>query len=164
MQLVSTKKKKQQVGKITLGSFSVLWIVTTIAGFLCSLLIIEIGEKPDVGVLEVAVGALAIAIPQSFLLRHHVLPVSWIIATILGWVLITTMGVGALGWFVLSTQSLYFRFFLGIITGSIGGLVIGITQWCLAIPSSVGWWWMFLNGASWAIALCCQSRSGVVLG
>jgi hypothetical protein len=165
MQLVSTKNQKNRVGKISLGSFILLWSVTTLAAFICSLFIIEVGEKPDVGVLEVAVGALAIAIPQSFLLRHHLLPLSWIISTILGWVIITAVGIGAMGWFVLSTDFLSFRFLFGIITGGIGGFVIGMIQWWLALSPSVcwGWLWMFLSSVNWAIAISIGSVVGIVL-
>ncbi|MBD2292303.1 hypothetical protein H6G06_02095 [Anabaena sphaerica FACHB-251] len=159
MQLVSVKTQ------VSILNFILLWSFATLSGFLLSLLLIEIGEKPDVGVLEAAIGGLAIALPQSYLLRQTILPLGWIISTLLGWVLITAMGVGAVGWFVLSTEFLYYRIFFGIISGGIGGLVIGLAQWWLAIPSSVswGWSWMFLSSASWAIALSIGSVTGIFL-
>ncbi|TAE58374.1 MAG: hypothetical protein EAZ76_13330 [Nostocales cyanobacterium] len=165
MQLVTKKSPSNSLNKIDFFVFILLWSVATVGGFIVSLLLIEIGEKPDVEVLETAVGALAIALPQSYLLRAKILPLSWIISTMLGWVLITVVGVGALGWFVLSTKFLSFRIFYGIITGGIGGLVIGMTQWWLAIPPSVcwGWCWMFFSSAIWAIALCLGSVVGIIV-
>ncbi|NET01284.1 MAG: hypothetical protein F6K62_18905 [Sphaerospermopsis sp. SIO1G2] len=139
-------------------------MISTLGGFILSLFIIEIGEKPDLEVMEAGFGALIIALPQSYLLRTKVLPFSWIISTILGWVLITIMSLGTLGWFVLSTQFLSFRIFYGIISGGIGGLVIGMTQWWLAIPPSLcwGWCWMFFNSAIWAIAFSLGSVVGKI--
>jgi hypothetical protein len=165
MQVVNIKNHNNNFSKINLLIFTLLWSFTTLSSCIISLFWIEIGEKPDVGVLKSAVGALAIALPQSYLLRKTILPLGWIISTMLGWVLITAMGVGAVGWFVLSTKFLSFRVFFGIISGGIGGLVIGMTQWWLAIPSSYpwGWCWMFLSSASWAIALSIGSTIGIFL-
>jgi hypothetical protein len=39
--------------------FALLWTLATFSGFLLSLLLIEIGEKPDIGVLEAAIGGFA---------------------------------------------------------------------------------------------------------
>ncbi|MFM2062802.1 MAG: hypothetical protein RLZZ507_2472 [Cyanobacteriota bacterium] len=162
MQLVSVKTKFSELNILT---FTLLWSFTTLGSFVLSLFLIEIGEKPEVGVLEAVIGGFAIALPQSYLLRQTILPLSWIISTMLGWVLITVMGVGAVGWFVLSTEFLYYRIFFGIISGGIGGLVIGLAQWWLAVPSSVswGWCWMFLSCANWAIALSIGSFIGIFL-
>lgn len=146
-------------------NFTLLWSLTTVGSFIFSLFVIEIGEKPDVRVVDAAIGALAIALPQSYLLRKNIVPLNWIISTVLGWVLITTIGIGAVGWFVLSTEFFYFRIFFGIISGGIGGLVIGLAQWLFSIPSSLpwGWCWMFLSCASWAIAVCLGSLIGIFL-
>lgn len=163
MQLVSVETKFSK-SKISILTFTFLWSFTTLGSFLLSLFVIEIGEKPDVELLEAAIGGLAIAIPQSYLLRKTILPLSWIISTLLGWVIITAIGVGAVGWFVLSTEFLYFRIFFGMISGGIGGLVIGMAQWWLAIPSSLpwGWCWMFLSSVSWALSLSIGSAIGVI--
>jgi hypothetical protein len=165
MQLVTDKNKKYKFSKIDLLIFTLLWIFSTLGSFIFSLLLIEIGEKADVGVLEATIGAFAIAIPQCYLLRKTIFPLSWMISTIIGWVVITALGVGAVGWFVLSTELISFRVFFGIISGGIGGLIIGMTQWWLAIPSSVtwGWSWMFLSSASWAISLSIGSVTGIFL-
>lgn len=162
MQLAAIKTKFNKFNMLT---FTLLWSWVSCSSFLLSLLWIEIGEKPDVGILKAAIGGLAIALPQSYLLRRTISPLSWIVSTLLGWVIITAMGVGAVGWFVLSTNFLYYRIFLGIISGGIGGLVIGLIQWWLAIPSSRpwGWCWMFLSSASWAVALSIGAMTGSFL-
>jgi hypothetical protein len=159
MQLTFVKTKYSTL------TFTLLWNLATLGGFLISLLWLEISEKPDIGLLEAAVGGLAIALPQSYILRQNIFPLGWVLSTCLGWVLITAIGVGAVGWYVLSTDSLYFRILFGIISGGIGGLVIGLTQWWLAIPSSVhwGWCWMFVSSASWAVALPLGSVAGMFL-
>ncbi|MEA5579534.1 hypothetical protein [Anabaena sp. UHCC 0451] len=159
MQLAAIKTK---FSKINILTFPLLWSCVTCSSFLLSLLVIEIGEKPDVGILKAAIGGLVIALPQSYLLRRTISPLSWIVSTVLGWVIITATGVGAVGWFVLSTDFLYYRIFFGIISGGIGGLVIGLIQWWLAIPSSRtwGWCWMFLSSASWAVALGIGAMTG----
>ena len=119
MELAAIKNKFSK-----LYTFTLMWSLTTLGSFIFSLFLIEIGDKSDVRVLDVAIGGFAIALPQSYLLRQKILPLSWMISTVLGWVLITTIGVGAVGWFVLSTELFYFRIFFGIISGGIGGIVI----------------------------------------
>ncbi|WP_413175591.1 hypothetical protein [Anabaena azotica] len=151
--------------KFNIFTFTLLWSFTTFSGFFLSLFLIEIGEKPDVGMLEAVVGGLAIALPQSYILRQTIFPFGWILSTVLGWVLITAIGAGTIGWYVPSTELLTFRIVFGIISGGIGGLVIGVAQWWLAIPSSLhwGWSWMFLNSAIWALALPVGSIIGIFL-
>jgi hypothetical protein len=151
--------------KFSIFTFTLLWSFTTLISFFLSLFLIEIGEKLDVGVLEAVVGGFAIALPQSYILRQTIFPLGWILSTILGWVVITAIGVGTVGWYVPSTELFYFRIFFGIISGGIGGLVIGVAQWWLAIPSSLhwGWCWMFLNSAIWAVALPVGSIIGIFL-
>ncbi|MBK1987292.1 hypothetical protein A0J48_007045 [Sphaerospermopsis aphanizomenoides BCCUSP55] len=151
--------------KFSIFTFTLMWSFATLISFLLSLCLIEIGEEPDVGILAAAVGGLAIALPQSYILRQTIFPLGWILSTVLGWVLITVIGVGAVGWYVLSTELLHLRILFAIISGAVGGLMIGIAQWWLAIPSSVnwGWCWMFLSAASWAVALPVGSVTGMFL-
>lgn len=40
-------------------SFIFLWTFATFGGFLLSLLFIEVGDKPDIGLVEAAIGGLA---------------------------------------------------------------------------------------------------------
>jgi hypothetical protein len=56
-----------------------------------------------------------------------------VISTVLGWVLITVIGIGTINWFVLSVHNLYNRILISIIDSGISGLIIELSQSCLAI-------------------------------
>ncbi|MTJ55559.1 hypothetical protein FJR38_24255 [Anabaena sp. UHCC 0253] len=151
--------------KYTTIDFTCQWIFATLLGFGCSLLMVEISEQPDMGILEAAMGSLAIALPQSYLLRKTITPVKWILSTILSWVIIAGIDIGVLGWTVASVNFLPVRILGGIITGGIGGLLIGISQWWLAIPPSFssGWKWVFVTIISWMVAIPIGSSIGLFL-
>lgn len=152
------------VPKNTKYSFTCLWTLATFSGFLLSLLLIEIGEQPDIGVVEAAIGGFAIALPQGCLFKEPILCIRWILSSLLGWSLITAIGIGGLGWFVFSTQFLPLRILYGAIYGGLGGLGIGLTQWlAISQPASVAWRWIFVSSASWAIAIPFGSAAGIVL-
>ncbi|EFA70909.1 hypothetical protein CEP10_12285 [Cylindrospermopsis raciborskii S07] len=144
--------------------FISIWSFTTIASFLLSLLVIEVGEKSDLEVVDAAIGGLAIAIPQSYILRRTIPPLNWIISTVLGWVLITIMGIGTIGWFVLSSHNLYNRVLISIIDSGIGGLIIGLSQSCLAIPPSIPqkWSWVFVNAINCILGFTIGSIIGIL--
>ena len=144
--------------------FTLLWTVTTFSGFLFSLLFIEIGEKADVGILQAAIGSLAIALPQSLILRIRIFSKMWVLSTVLGWIVITAISVGAIGWIVSTSQFLPFRVVYGSISAAIGGFAIGFFQW-LAISKSVplAWRWIFISSLSWAIAVPVGSMIGMFL-
>lgn len=163
--MITLVPTKSEFSKRSILYFRLLWSLGTFSSFLLSLFVIEIGEKADVGLIEAAIGGLAIALPQSYLLRQRIFPLMWIISTLLGWVMITAINVGAVGWFVLSTEFSYLRILFAFISGGIGGFVIGLAQWWLAIPSSVawGWCWMFFSSASWIISLSIGSVTGIFL-
>ncbi|MEH2348317.1 MAG: hypothetical protein V7K55_09990 [Nostoc sp.] len=143
-------------------SFTLLWTLATCGGFLLSLLFVEIGEKPDVGVIEAAIGSIAIALPQGCLLKEPVFCIRWILSSLLGWSIITAIGIGAVGWIVPSTQILPMRILSGAIYGALGGLGIGLAQW-LAIPQPMAWRWIFVSSASWAVAVPVGSAVGMIL-
>ncbi|MBW4613420.1 MAG: hypothetical protein KME21_09075 [Desmonostoc vinosum HA7617-LM4] len=146
------------------SSFTLLWALATFGGFLLSLLLIEIGEKPDIGLVESAVGGLAVALPQSFLLKQPVFRIKWVFSSLLGWMIVAATGIGAIGWVVPTTSILALRILSGLIYGTISGLTIGIAQW-LVIPQSVplAWRWIFVSSLSWAIAVPIGSTVGIVL-
>ncbi|WP_017654788.1 hypothetical protein [Fortiea contorta] len=145
-------------------SFTLQWTAATFSGFLLSLLFIEIGEKSDMGVLQAVVGGLAVAVSQSLVLRHHTLSFKWVLSTVLGWAVITAIGIGALGWMVPTTQQLPLRIFSGLIAGATGGFGLGFAQW-LAIyklaPSA--WRWIFISAVSWTVAVPVGSVIGSIL-
>ncbi len=125
------------------------------------LLLIEVGEKPDIGVLEAAIGGFAIALPQGCLLKQPIFCIRWILSSLLGWSIITAIGIGAVGWIVPSTQILPMRILSGAIYGALGGMGIGFAQW-LAIPQPVAWRWIFVSSASWAVAVPVGSTVGMI--
>ena len=143
-------------------SFTLLWTFATFGGFLLSLLLIEVGEKPDIGVVEAAIGGFAIALPQGCLLKEPVFCIRWILSSLLGWSIITAIGIGAVGWIVPSTQIFPVRILSGAIYGALGGLGIGLAQW-LAILQPMAWRWIFVSSASWAIAVPVGSAVGMIL-
>ncbi|MBD2562869.1 MULTISPECIES: hypothetical protein [Nostoc] len=143
-------------------SFTLLWTFATFGGFLLSLLLIEVGEKPDIGVVEAAIGGFAIALPQGCLLKEPIFCIRWILSSLLGWSIITAIGIGAVGWIVPSTQILPVRILSGTIYGALGGLGIGLAQ-SLAIPQPMPWRWIFASSASWAVAVPVGSVVGMIL-
>lgn len=146
-------------------NFTLKWVFVTFLGFLLSLLIIEISEKPDMDILDAAIGSLIISIPQSYLLKQTISPGQWVLSTLFAWVIIAAIGLGVLGWTVTTSAFLPTRLFLGILVGGIGGLLIGVCQWWLAIPSSLplAWKWVFVNIIDWMIAVPIGSTVGLFL-
>ncbi|MFW9264129.1 hypothetical protein [Nostoc sp. CALU 546] len=142
--------------------FALLWTLATFGGFLLSLLLIEVGEKPDIGLVEAAIGGFAIALPQGCLLKQPIFCIRWIWSSLLGWSIITVIGIGAVGWIVPSTQILPQRILSGAIYGALGGFGIGLAQW-LAIPQYQAWRWILVCSASWAVAIPVGSTIGMLL-
>jgi hypothetical protein len=159
MQLLPVETKSRTL------SFILKWVLATLLGFSFSLLMIEISEKPDMDIIEALIGSLFISLPQSYILRKTISPVSWVLSTIFPWLIITVIGVGVLGWTVTTADFLPTRIIGGIIAGGIGGLLIGISQWWLAIPPSFSsaWKWVFINIISWMIAIPFGSTMGLFL-
>ncbi|MFH7024439.1 MAG: hypothetical protein ACHBN1_03335 [Heteroscytonema crispum UTEX LB 1556] len=148
-------------GRLT---FILLWTTATFGGFLLSLFWMEIGEKSDIQAIQAAIASLAIAAPQSLILRQTIFFMWWVLTTVVGWFFITAIGVGAVGWIVFSTQFLALRVLYGALYGAIGGFGIGLAQ-CLAIRQTVpsGKRWILVSSLSWAIALPIGSVVGMFL-
>ncbi|WGV28042.1 hypothetical protein [Halotia branconii] len=146
--------------------FTLLWIVATCGGFLMSLCLIEIVEKPeDIGVIQASIGGLMVALPQGLILRHSISAVKWILSTLLAWIAISAIGIGAIGWIVIPNSEFFASIILsGAIYGAIGGFGIGFAQW-LAIrqPFPWAWQWILVSSASWAIAIPVGSIVGSIL-
>jgi tetrahydromethanopterin S-methyltransferase subunit F len=159
MQLLPIKTKYRTL------NFILKWIFATLLGFSLSLLMIEISEKPDMDIIEALIGSLSISLPQSYILRKTISPLSWVLSTVFAWLIIAAIGVDVLGWTVTTADFLPPRIFAGIIAGGIGGLLIGISQWWLAIPPSFSsaWKWVFVNIISWMIAIPIGSTAGLFL-
>lgn len=148
----------------TLLKFVLLWILATFGGFLASLCWIEIGERAEIGVIQAAMGGIAIALPQSLILRENIYTIRWIILTVTAWVLLTVIGMGAIGWSVPASQILALRLYFGALYGAFGGFAIGLAQW-LAIrqPTPWAWQWIIVNSLIWTVALPIGYTVGSIL-
>lgn len=145
-------------------SFLWRWTLATISGFLLSLLVIEIGEKPDVTWFGAAMGGLAIALSQSVILRRPIFSWRWVLSSLLGWAIITATGIGAVGWIVPTTPFLPLRLLSGAFDGAIGGFVIGFCQWLAIYPQNHSAWpWILISAASWSVAIPVGSTVGFIL-
>lgn len=152
--------------KPQLSSFALRWTLATLSGFLFSLLFVEVGEKPDIGILQAVFGAIAIALPQGCILRqYNISSYRWVLSTLLTWAVITAVGIGALGWIVPTTEVISLRLIWGSISGGIGGLAIGLAQWGIAISPSTpcAWRWIFVSSFSWALAVPIGTVIGMFL-
>ncbi len=145
--------------------FTLQWAIATFGGFLLSLLLIEIGEKPDINVLQGAVGGLLVALPQAFILRGRLKnPWLWVWSSLAGWVFVTTAGIGAVGWMVLSTQVLLLRVVYGVILGAIAGFSMGLAHWfAIQQHSPLALQWVLISSVSWALGVGIGSTVGGLL-
>ena len=84
----------------------------------------------------------------------------WIVASTLGFGLLTLFQLGAPGWTApsvpigVSASSLWFRVVMGLLYGGYVGLVLGTMQW-LAMRSQIAkaWRWVPLSSGIWAVAI-----------
>ncbi|MCP2727962.1 hypothetical protein [Limnofasciculus baicalensis] len=141
------------------------WLIATFGGFITSLFWIEIGERHDMSIIEGIIGGIAIATPQSIILKQYISQSrGWIFVTVLTWSLIGLSGLGAVGWFVPQTLEPFLRLFYGIINGAEIGLALGIAQSFILkrqIPHAQKWIWVSI--ISWAVGLGVGWAIGGVL-
>lgn len=131
------------------------WVLATVGGFGLSLLLIEIGERSDMGVWSGAIGGGAIGLGQWFVLRSRISHGWWwILASIFSWGLIGASDLGALGWVAPRTMQIPLRLIIGFADGLQIGCWLGALQW-LIICRKVrkAWLWTLVSTASWAIGL-----------
>ncbi|MCU0537208.1 MAG: hypothetical protein MUD14_25255 [Hydrococcus sp. Prado102] len=131
------------------------WTFGTCLGFLLSLLFVEIGEKPELGAIEAALGGATIGLMQTLVLSPW-LPQAWL------WMLVSAiatgiMGIsdfGAIGWYAPRTDAIATRLFYGSMYGAMAGLWMGIWQW-LVLRRYVfeSWRWIVVSVVSWSIGL-----------
>ncbi len=145
--------------------FILLWTVLTGCSFGLSLLLIEVGYKQDVEILTAVLGGLIIASAQALIFRKSILFASlWVLSSFVAWGIICASGIGALGWFVINTPSIYFRIVYGLIFGGLGGLGVGFVQWLVIrqyLPSA--WRWILVSCICWGIGLAIGSSFGLIL-
>jgi hypothetical protein len=131
------------------------WALGTSLGFLASLLLVEIGERSELGAIEGTLGGLMIGITQALILRQWFSKTwLWIFANAIAWGLMAGGGFGALGWVAPSTQLLGMRLAFGAWLGALGGSWLGIWQWLVLRQSvSASWRWIAIMLLSWSVAL-----------
>jgi hypothetical protein len=141
------------------------WIAVSGLAFLVSLLVIEVGEKPELGAIEGIIGGCTIGLAQAVLLSTY-LPQAWqwALVNLIGWGLMGGSGFGAIGWFAPHTQLLPLRFLAGIVVGAIGGLWLGIWHWLVLKKQIPGAWrWITIEVLAWSIGLSIGWTVGGIL-
>ena len=141
------------------------WLIATFGGFLTSLFWIEIGERHEIGIIEGIIGSIAIATPQSIILKQYISQSQWwVFVTLLTWSFTGLSGFGPVGWFTPQTLQPFLRLFYGIINGAEIGLALGIAQSFILkrqIPHAQKWIWVSI--ISWAVGLGVGWTIGGVL-
>lgn len=146
-------------------SFWLQWVLATVGGFGLSLLLIEIGERPDMGVWSGAIGGGAIGLGQWLVLRQRINQAwGWILASIVSWGLIGYSDFGALGWVAPRTMEIPLRLIFGFADGLQIGCWLGVLQ-CLVLCRQVrrAWLWTLVSTGSWAIGLAIGWAIGGML-
>ena len=145
--------------------FIVQWVLVTFGGFLLSLLLIEIGEKPDIGAIEGATGGAAIGLAQFLVLRQRISKAwGWILVSILIWGLMGGSGLGAVGWVAPRTEQIGYRALYGAVHGAQLGMWMGASQWWILrkeVPKAERWIWV--SSLCWAIGMALGWTVGGVL-
>jgi hypothetical protein len=145
--------------------FILQWTTATFGGFLLTLLLIEVGEKSDIRAVQAALGGLVIGLTQAYVLRGRIKnPWLWVWSTLAGWVFITSVGIGAVGWIVFTIPVLVLKVIYGILLGAIAGFAMGLVHWLVLrehIP--VAQKWIFVCCLSWALGIAIGSIIGSIL-
>lgn len=150
--------------KIKCG-FWLQWVLVTLSGFLVSLYWIEAGERPDIGIIEGAIGGAIIGSAQWFVLRRQFSQARWwILASIVSWGLLGGNGIGALGWMAPRTLNVPLRVIYGTINGAMAGTVIGVIQWfVIQKQAQNARQWILASTLSWGTGLAAGWVIGAVL-
>ena len=140
------------------------WVLFSLLGFLGSLLIVEIGIRPYVGLLPGAIGGAVTGLAQWFALRKYFSGGKWwFVASIITWSLMGASDLGAVGWIAPRSEILVVRAITGIIDGAQIGFCLGLGQWLVLRSLPKAPWWILLNSLAWAIGLCCGWTVGGIL-
>ncbi|MFE1747164.1 hypothetical protein [Coleofasciculus sp. H7-2] len=149
------------------------WVSVTLVGFLVSLLWIEVGEKPDIGVVEGAIGGSAVGLAQALVLRQRVevskampkaIAAWWVLTSVVSWGFIGGSGVGAIGWIAPRTLLFEARVIFGIFNGALAGALLGVLQGLVLFQQAKkAWIWILVSSVSWAIGLAMGWAVGGIL-
>ncbi|MGC9527789.1 MAG: hypothetical protein ACP5D7_19825 [Limnospira sp.] len=131
------------------------WTAVTLAGFLLSLLWVQVGERPHVGAVVGAIGGLSVGTAQWFVLRNYIShPWRWIGMTAIAWCLLGLSPLGAIGWMAPRTPAIFLRILYGLTEGIKVGIWLGLCQW-IVLRNSVfrGWRWVLASPLCWGVGL-----------
>ncbi len=141
------------------------WTGVTIIGFLFSLIWVQIGELPDLKILQAMIGATIIGFLQALILsRFFAHSWLWILCTLIPWILMAETSLGVVGWFAPRTELIMVRLTTGLKLGSIAGIWLGLWQW-LVLQSvlSKSYLWIFFSSISWSLGLSIGWMIGGIL-
>lgn len=147
-------------------TFCLQWIVVTVVGFIVSLCWVEVGFRPEMRLIQGAIGGLVIGTAQWLVLQRR-LPKAgwWIVATAIAWGLIGQSKLGALGWVVpKGLYSVGLRSLYGGFDGLQTGALLGALQYFVLrkhIPNATSW--IAGNSIGWAIGLAMAWSIGAIL-
>lgn len=139
------------------SSFWWQWVLVTLASFLVSLFLIEIGERPDLGVFEGVIGGSLIGLGQSLVLWQRI-PKAWwwVLANIISWGLVSSSSLGTIGWVAPRIEQINLRLIYGLVDGLQLGVVLGVAQWLVFRKHiSKAWRWILVSSWCWSISLAC---------
>ncbi|MDJ0508080.1 MAG: hypothetical protein QNJ64_02315 [Crocosphaera sp.] len=141
------------------------WTMVTFFSFLLSLIWIEIGEPPDLKIIQGMIGGTIIGSFQALILsRFFPHAWLWILATLIPWGLMGGSQFGVMGWFVPRTELIMIRLQTGLILGGITGVWLGLWQWWVLKPIlSNSYLWIIFNGISWSLGLALGWVIGGIL-
>lgn len=136
-------------------SFWWQWAIATGLGFWISLYWVEVGEKPDIGILEGAIGGAIVGLLQWLVLqRHYPRAHRWGLVSGLLWAILGGSGLGAMGWVAPRTEKITLRLLYGLVSGAQVGTLLGLGKWLTLYPKSrQAGRWMLVHALCWAIAL-----------
>ena len=141
------------------------WTGVTLIGFLLSLVWVEIGELPDLKILQAIIGATLIGFLQALILsRFFAYSWLWILYTLIPWILMAGTSLGVVGWFAPRTELIMVRLTTGLKLGGIAGIWLGLWQWfVLKSVLSKSYLWIFFSCISWSLGLSIGWMIGGIL-
>ncbi|HIK11478.1 MAG TPA: hypothetical protein IGS52_14635 [Oscillatoriaceae cyanobacterium M33_DOE_052] len=147
------------------GNFWWHWFLGTMGAFFLSLLLIEVGEKPDLGVGYGLIGGAVIGLAQSWVLKEYIAHSwRWMWMSVIAWGLVGGSSVGVVGWITPAGEAIVFRAIYGALHGAAFGIWMGVAQW-FALRHNINraWRWPWILALCWSVGLGLGWTFGGVL-